>query len=183
MLTKKSSSIFLSVTLVVVFFSGAVSALNDDTKESCSAVSSLINDNNIDAALEEARWCVEALEQFKQAGVSKLFHKTVEGWKRASLDENKAMGMTITEAVYEKNGSRIEVQLMGGAGGGMGSLGMLAQLGMMGSGKKLRIQRRTAMDMSQGSRSELIVNLKNGGNIIFKSKISIDDVVSLFKLL
>ncbi|NOY70882.1 MAG: hypothetical protein GXP14_00650, partial [Gammaproteobacteria bacterium] len=106
---------------------------------------------------------------------------TVEGWKRASLDENKAMGMTITEAVYEKNGSRIEVQLMGGAGGGMGSLGMLAQLGMMGSGKKLRIQRRTAMDMSQGSRSELIVNLKSGGNIIFKSKISIDDVVSFAK--
>ncbi len=64
--------------------------------------------------------------------MSKLFHETVGDWKRASLDENKAMGMNITEAVYEKNRARIEINLIGsGAGGG---------------GKKIRIQRRTATE-------------------------------------
>ncbi len=45
----------------------------------------------------------------------------------------------------------------------------IAQMGMMETGKKLRIQRRTVNDLSEGSSVEFMVALKSGGMLGIES--------------
>ncbi|MGH8496329.1 MAG: hypothetical protein ACREVN_09355 [Gammaproteobacteria bacterium] len=157
---------------------GAAQA-QEDPGESCGGIVELYQGGDIDGALEEARWCVEALEQIKQGEVGEVFAGEVAGWKRDSLDQNEAMGIAVTEARYTKGEQAISVSLMGGAGGGgMGFFGGLAEMGMMSAGKKMRIDKHTAVANSEGNTSTVTVTLDSGGALTFESyDVDLDAVV------
>lgn len=146
---------------------GAVQA-QEDPKESCDGILELYNDGDVDGALEEARWCVEALQQVRQAKEGELFAGDIDGWKRQSIEQNKAMGVAMTEARYTKDGKTITVTLMGDAGGGdMGFLGGLAKMGMMSAGNKVRVGKHTGVAAADGSTNTVTVPLDSGGTLSF----------------
>jgi hypothetical protein len=158
-----------------------VAHAQESPEESCSAISELYEAGDIDGALEEARWCVEALEQIKQGEVGAVFSDEVMGWTRESLEQTDAMGMSVTEARYTQEDKTISVTLMGNTGGGdMGLFGGLAQMGMMSAGNKFRIDRRTAVANSEGGTSTVIVSLDSGGSLTFESYDADIDTVTEF---
>jgi hypothetical protein len=147
-----------------------VAQAQEDPKDSCDGIVDLYADGDLDGALEEARWCVEALEQVKQAKEGDLFAADIAGWKRQSIEQNKALGVALTEATYTKGDKTITVSLMGGAGGGdMGFLGGLAQMGMMSGGNKIRVGKHTGVATSEGGTSTVTVSLDTGGTLSFAS--------------
>lgn len=170
--------------LVAGLLSFGVAHAQEDPEKTCSNIVGLYADGDIDGALEEARWCVEALEQIKQGDVGEVFAAEVMGWKRGSLDQNEAMGIAVTEARYTKGEQTISVSLMGGAGGsGMGGfLGGIAQMGVMSAGTKMRIDKHTAMATSEGNTSTVAVSLDSGGTLNFESyDVDLDTVVEFAK--
>ena len=85
------------------------------------------------------------------------------------LDSNSAMGTQVISRDYTKGGNTISVTLTGGSGKGMGGLAALAQMGMMGGGKKIRVQRRTVMDNSDGEEVSFMASLNSGAMLAFES--------------
>ncbi|MDO6460225.1 hypothetical protein Q4485_05920 [Granulosicoccaceae sp. 1_MG-2023] len=164
----------LPYVLMAALSSAGVSAtaLADTPAEACSEAARLAADGDIDGALEEARWCVESLQQLKQDATVSGFPDEVAGFRGGEPGQQSAMGMTVIERVYSRDGSRIDVTLtQGGNGGGLAAL---AQMGMsMGGGRKMRIQRYTVMDTSEGADLQLTVALDNGG-ILGLSSDSVD---------
>ncbi|MBA2490658.1 MAG: hypothetical protein H0V34_02760 [Gammaproteobacteria bacterium] len=145
---------------------GAAQA-QEDPKDSCGGILELYEQGDVDAALEEAGWCVEALEQAQMSMQGEVFPVEIAGWKRQSLDQNKAMGMAMTEAAYNKDEQSITVSLMGGAGGGF--LGSLAQMGMMAGGTRMRLGDYTGVAMPESGGGTVTVSLENGGTLSFQS--------------
>jgi len=140
----------------------------EDPKDSCGGILKLYEQGDVNAALEEAGWCVEALEQAQMSMQREVFPAEIAGWKRQSLDQNKALGMAMTEAAYNKDEQSITVSLMGGAGGGF--LGSLAQLGMMAGGTRMRLGDYTGVAMTEsGGGGTVTVSLENGGTLSFQS--------------
>lgn len=160
---------YLPAALALTLFPVFVSA-SEDLAASCNEAAALYSKNDIDGALEEARWCVEALEQIKQKQVSESFPEEVAGYKGGDIRHQKAMGFSMIERDYRKGGEVISVSLNDSSkGGGMQGIAAIAQMGMMGGGKKFRIQRREVMDMSEGERVEFMVSLKSGGMLRIES--------------
>ncbi|MGH8504045.1 MAG: hypothetical protein ACREVE_16615 [Gammaproteobacteria bacterium] len=158
---------------------GAAQA-QEDPQDSCGGILKLYEQGEVDAALEEARWCVEALEQVQMSKQSAAFPAEVAGWKRQSLDQNKAMGMALTEAGYNKGEQTISVSLMGGGDGGGGFLSSLAQMGMMSGGAKMRLGEYTGVAMSESGGTTVSVSLKNGGTLSFQSYQASSDALKEF---
>ena len=153
----------------------------ENPADACNEAARLAADGDIDGALEEARWCVESLQQVKQDATAGVFPDEVAGFQGGEVDQQAAMGMTIINRVYSRDGQMIDVSLtQGGAGGGLAAI---AQMGMsMGGGKKMRIQRYTVMDMSEGSDVELSVPLKNGALLgVSSNNVSKDTVTEFLK--
>jgi Fe2+ transport system protein FeoA len=140
---------------------------SNENIESCKAITGLYKAGDINATVEEARWCLEGLEQIKQGQVGELFLKEHNGWKRTSFKNNKTMGMSITNAEYKKANKKIKIAMMSGQSG-LGALSALSSMGMQ-AGKKVRIQRRTGVNLSQGKKVNIMVNLKSGGTLAFES--------------
>lgn len=112
-------------------------ALADDTEASCKAAYELSKKGDTKAALEEARWCVEGLEQTLQKAQKELLAPNIDGWTRNSLSSNKALGMTITEASYQKGKETISLTM---TGGGNSLASAFTQMGMMqGTGNRVRL--------------------------------------------
>ncbi len=146
---------------------GAAQA-QEDPQDSCGGILELYEQGDVNAALEEAGWCVEALEQAQMSMQGDAFPAEVVGWKRNSLDQNEALGMAMTEAAYSKDEQSITVSLMGGAGGGF--LGSLAQMGMMAGGTRMRLGDYTGVAMTEtGGGGTVTVPLENGGTLSFQS--------------
>ena len=162
--------IFTSLMVISIIFA-TVGYAQDKPEEICGAIVPLIKKDDIKGALEEAKWCVEKLEQIKQGKVAEQFLEEIDGWKRVSFNENKAMGISVTEASYEKDGKQISVNLTGGGGTNpLGAIAQMGQMGMMQAGQKVRIQGYMgSMDTSQPDRPVLMLNLKNGGFLKFES--------------
>ena len=76
---------------------GSVTLAQEDPAKLCANAAKLYSDDDLDGALEEAKWCLESLEQLKQAKQSDAFPATIGGWKRGEVQSNKAMGMTVIE--------------------------------------------------------------------------------------
>ncbi|CAN5211544.1 hypothetical protein BH24PSE2_BH24PSE2_02300 [soil metagenome] len=169
--------------LLAGVMSFSVAQAQEDPAESCDGIVELYTEGDVDGALEEARWCVEALEQVKQGEVGDVFAAEVAGWKRQSINQNEAMGIAVTEASYTKGDQTISVNLMGGAGGGgLGILGGIAEMGMMSAGKKIRIDKRSAVANSEGNSNTVMVSLKSGGSLTFESRdVDLDTVVEFAK--
>ena len=143
-------------TLALVAFS-LPAAAEGDPAAYCKQAAKLYEQNDIPAAVEEAKWCLESLEQIQQSRKSDRFAKDVAGWKRGEIAQHKAMGMSIIETQYSKDGKLIEVSYNSGAGG-MGA--MFSQMGLAGGGKKIRLGRYTGLVMEQGSSNEIMIGLK-----------------------
>lgn len=160
---------FFSALLVFSGTSNAQSA--EDASIACTEAARLIDENDFVGALDEAEWCVESLKQLKQQRTLTVFPDTLNGYVGGELDNQSAMGMSIMEREYTLNGNQINVTLTGGVAGG--GLAALAQLGLgmgSGGGKKMRIQKRTVIDMSkEGAESQYMAQLKSGGMLMISS--------------
>ena len=140
----------------------------EDATEACNDAARLIAENDIDGALEEARWCVESLQQMKQQQTLAVMPDEVEGFVGGDVDENTIMGMTMIERTYTRDDT-IKVSMSSGAASG--ALAGLAQMALgMGGGKKMRIQKRTVVDMSEAEgNASFVVQLKSGGMLTIGS--------------
>lgn len=155
-------------------------AEDDSPKTACAAAVELFDEDDIEGALEEARWCVTLLEQNMQGTRAKFFADTIAGYEGTELEQNSAMGMEVITREYTMDDKYLTVTLTtGGTGNLAGAFAAFAQFGGQG-GKKLRIQRRTAMDMSEGNSVDIIVTLKNGGVLKFESNDLDFDAVKSF---
>ncbi|MCU7921136.1 MAG: hypothetical protein KZQ88_00360 [Candidatus Thiodiazotropha sp. (ex Dulcina madagascariensis)] len=133
-------------------------AAEGDPATYCKQAAELYAADDIPGAVEEAKWCLESLEQIQQARKSEGFPKQVAGWKQGEISQHKAMGLSNIEAQYTMTDKTIKVSYTSG-GGGMAA--MFSQMGLAtGGGKKIRIGRYTGMVMEKGSRKEIVISLK-----------------------
>lgn len=155
--------------------------LKDEAATACKEAARLIEEDDFVGALDEARWCVESLQQIKQDAVLTLFPDTIEGFEGGELNNQSAMGITILERDYSNADGDVSVTLTTGVAGG--GLAALAQLGMglgAGTGKKLRIQKRTVLDMSERNKRQFMVQLKSSGMLNMTSTSLDADALELF---
>ena len=157
--------------LVLVLLSFATAA-EDSPEEACTAAAELYAEGDVSGALEEAKWCVTLMEQEKQSKVTSFFPDEVEGYTGAQIDSQNAMGFSTTQREYQKGGKYISVNLTGGAAdSAMGALSMITQMGFgTGAGKKIRIQRRSAVVINEQGEIQIMVTLKEGGMLIFETR-------------
>ena len=170
--------------LIGSIFSMGVFA-DDGPSETCASAASLIEEGDVDGALEEARWCVTQLEQIKQKEVAAFFKDNIDGYVGGELNQQQAMGVTVVERGYTKDGAMINVSLTGGASqAASNAFSALASMGMqMGSvGTKVRIQKRSGVINDEDGSNQVIVTLKSGGLLTFSSSdISSDSIVAFAK--
>lgn len=178
----KDYASFCLITACFISISGLQAQSIDDTSAACSEAARLITENDIDGALEEAQWCMEGLQQIKQNQTLAVFPDKVNGYRGAGIENQSAMGMTIIERQYQRDSDRIDVTLTTGSAGG--GLAALAQMGLsLGAsvGKKLRIQKRTVIDMSElEGQARYIVQLKSSGMLTISSSTVQPDAVLTF---
>jgi len=160
----KNYAFGMALGCLCIVSSQVVAQSADEAATACTEAARLIDEEDFVGALDEAKWCVESLQQLKQQAMLTVFPDSVEGFEAGELDNQSAMGMTILERTYTSDEGDVSVSLTTGvAGGGMAAL---AQLGMGlagGTGKKMRIQKRTVLDMSDGGNTQYMVQLKSGG--------------------
>lgn len=150
----------------------SLTALADDSPENvCKNAAQLYKDGDLEAALEDARWCVSLMEQEKQNQTNTHFKNEIDGYTAGQIQQQSAMGMVMISREYQKGGKRINVEMSGGASGAAASaLSMLSQFGMQsGSGRKTRIQQRTAMITEERGSVTIAVTLRSGGFLTFSS--------------
>lgn len=163
----------LAVLLIAALSFPAFSQNAEEAENACREAADLIVAADYDAALEEARWCVESLQQLKQTRVLSVFPDVVNGFQGGELSNQSALGITVLERTYQSGEHSVTASLTGGVAGG--GLAALAQLGLglsqSSAGKKIRVQRRTVIDMSNSSsdKSEYLVQLKSGGMLTMNS--------------
>lgn len=172
------SSVFGAVILLPGTSVYAQSA--EDASAACIEASKLIEQEDYVGALDEAEWCVEGLRQLKQQRTLKVFPDTVDGFSGGEIDSQSAIGMIIIKRPYTRDSRSVSVSLTGGiAGGGLAALAQFASGMTGGDGKKLRVQRRTVLDMSnQSGKAEYMVQLRSGGMLMFSSS-DLDSVALL----
>jgi len=147
----KNYAIGIALGCLCVVSSQVVAQSADEAATACTEAARLIDEEDFASALDEAKWCVESLQQIKQQAMLTVFPDSVDGFDGGDLDNQSAMGMTILERTYTNGDGDVSVSLTTGVAGG--GLAALAQLGMglgAGTGKKMRIQKRTVLDMSDG---------------------------------
>ena len=112
-------------SLAVCFlFQSATLAAEDSAIEACEEAVRIFNsDGDINAALEEARWCVEGLEALKQDNALEFFPDQVDSWVAGKATNNKILGVSMVERVYSRDGRSISVSLANG-GTGTGLMGL-----------------------------------------------------------
>jgi hypothetical protein len=174
---KTTSALVISLAIL----SSNVIANNEDPAALCTSAAKLFQEGDIDGALDEARWCVNELEQLKQNQTAAFFKDNIAGYSASELSQQSAMGMTVTERTYTKGNEEITVSLTGGASSGaMGAFSALAQLGGMAGNNKIRIQKRTALVNQDGGETSIMVTLKSGGMLNFSSYNSSKEKVIAF---
>ncbi len=182
--TNNSNVKALVLGVVINLSIAPVTFAEDTPADTCTNAASLFKENDIEGALEEARWCVTQLEQLKQGKISSFFKDEIESYKGGKLDQQQAMGISIIERSYSKDGKIVKVSLSGGASGAANNaFAALASFGMQSSnGEKVRIQRRTAMISDDGGNVQAVVTLKSGGMLTFESNdLNVDDVTAFAK--
>lgn len=158
-------SVVFACSLSVV--SGAGMA-QDNPADACAEAARLMTeDNDLDGALDEAKWCVEGLEQLKENQALAVLPDEVGDFGGGETQQQKAFGMSIIERTYTRGSESININLTGGGGAAGTGLAALAQLGAeLGgqTGAKMRIQRRTVIDLGgDGGEQAFMVQLRSGG--------------------
>ena len=164
----RTYSIFFFLALCAPVAALAQLEVGGDMLDNCGRIEALYDDDKTLEARDAARQCLEAIEQELESQVGQYFLEEVAGWKRSRFEQNKAMGFTNTAARYSKGGNTVNVSLTGGFGGGgtMGGLGALAQMGMMQSGKQVRVANLPATISPDG---DVMVVLSDGSMLMFES--------------
>ena len=160
------------------------SIAEDSPADTCKSAASLFSEGDIEGALEEARWCVTQLEQLKQGQTSSFFKDEIDGYVGGKIESNQAMGFTVIERRYSKGGVSISVSLSGGASGAANNaFAAIASFGMQAAqGKKVRIQRRTAVVNDDNGSAQVVITMKSGGMLTFdSSELSSDELVAFAK--
>jgi hypothetical protein len=181
---QKIKFITLVIASSLLFTSPHALSSEEDPSQTCKSAAELFAEGDIDGALEEARWCVTQLEQLKQNQTASFFKDEIYGFKAGKVQQEQAMGFSVINCTYSKKGSVIEVSLSGGSSEvANNAFAALAQFGMQssGAGKKVRIQKRTAM-VSNDDGAQVVVTLKSGGMLTFESNdTSVDEVLAFAK--
>ncbi len=166
----KKQTVFLCSTLLLISGQAVMAQTAEDAATACTEAARLIGEDDLTGALDEAKWCVESLQQLRQQATLTVFPDSVDGYAGGEVDNQSAMGMTIIERIYTRDNSTISVSLTTGvAGGGLAALAQLG-MGMGGTGKKIRVQKRTVLDMSDvNGESQYMVQLKSGGMLTMSS--------------
>jgi len=172
--------------LVSALLTGLANATEskEDTVAACLEAGKLLQENDLDGALDEAEWCREGIQQLKQKQTLAVFPDNVGGFTGDTVEQSNALGMLSLSRKYSKGDEQIILELVSGSMGGLGSLTQLAQVfGSLGQGQeKMRIQRRTVRVSSEGGNVELNVQLRSGGMLAVKSSsVSKDDLVQFLK--
>jgi len=159
-------------------------AVREEAAIACEDAATLLREDDLDGALAEASWCLESLQQIRQDRTLAIFPDTVDGWRGGTLDRQGAMGMTILSRTYEVDGTSIDVTLTSGpAGTGLAALAQMGAVMGGGSGRKLRVQKRTVIDMGDGEvdgRVNYLVQLRSGGMLSVESTDAHADAVMTF---
>lgn len=166
---KSYVSLILSTALVLSIPQG-IAQTKEDAAAACAEAARLITEDDFAGALDEANWCVESLQQMKQQAMLSVFPDTVATFAGGEMNNQSAMGMTILEREYNGANGAVNVSLTTGIAGG--GLAALAQLGMglnSGGGKKLRIQKRTVLDLGDSTQGQYMVQLKSGATLAITS--------------
>ena len=183
MKTNNPITYILAFAFLSIFSSHPVLA-EDSPADTCSSAASLFKEGDIEGALEEAQWCVTQLEQLKQGQTSTFFKDEINGFKGGKLNQQQTMGISMTERSYSKDGKVIQVSLSGGSSStANNAFAAIASFGMQAAqGKKVRIQRRTAVVNDDGGNVNIIVTLKSGGMLTFDtSDLTSDEAVAFVK--
>ena len=146
-----------------------------DASMACRDAATMAESNDVDGAIEEARWCLEVLEQHRRDASLAVFPDSQGDWIGGDLDNQSALGMTLLSRTYAKGDQSIEVSVTTGPAGG--GLAVLAQLGASlgaslgsGEGSKFRVQRRTVVDLSGDDEMvNYMVELRSGGVMTIQS--------------
>ncbi len=180
--SNRTKFVILFSSLILSLSSASMAYAEETPSDICKSAAQLFEEGDIEGALEEARWCVTQLEQLKQGQTAGFFKDEVAGYSGGELNSQQTMGMSILERNYTKDGAIISVSMSGGAAGNaMNSLlGSIASMGMQSTaGKKIRIQRRTAMLTDDNGSAQIVVTLKSGGILTFSSdSVSGDDLLA-----
>lgn len=165
---------FCATLLGAALFGPTASAQSrEDTITACRDAASLLEADDIDGALEEANWCLEGLKQMQKAVTLTLLPDDIDGFVGGEISNQTAMGMTMIERSYTRDGESIEVSLTAGDGAAGGGLAALAQMGLAmgaGAGSKMRIQKRTVIDTgAESGEANFLVQLKSGGMLTISS--------------
>ncbi len=180
----KGTGIIIGTVAIMLSGTQAMAQSAEEAATACQEAARLIAEDDLVGALDEAKWCVESLQQLRQQATLTVFPDAVAGFEGGEIDNQSAMGMTIIERRYSSDGNDIAVSLTTGVAGG--GLAALAQLGMgmgAGSGKKIRVQKRTVLDMSEGGgEAQFMVQLKSGGMLtISSSDLSSEELLPFVK--
>ena len=164
----------VTIKAITVFIAGfsvlagnSISMAQDNPADACEEAARLMReDNDLVGALEEAKWCVEALEQLKENQALAVFPDEVGAFAGGETSQQNTFGISLIERTYTGGSESIKLTLTGGGGAasGLAALAQLgAELGVQG-GTKTRIQRRTVIDMSAEDDGVLyMVQLRSGG--------------------
>jgi hypothetical protein len=167
----KLHTLLLASASLVFGISQGVAQTTEEAAAACTEAARLIVEDDLAGALDEANWCVESLQQMKQQAMLNVFPDTVASYAGGDIGNQSAMGMTILEREYTGADGVVSVSLTTGIAGG--GLAALAQLGMgltSGGGKKLRIQKRTVLDLGDSSEGQYMVQLKSGATLAITSE-------------
>jgi len=149
----------------IAFAATDVSAETAETITACEDAAKLLAEQDIDAALEEAGWCFDGIKQMKENQTLAIFPDEVQEYTGGEITNQEIMGMRMVEREYTLDNKTIKVSLTGGGVASAG-LAVLAGLGLnMNIGaekKKIRVQKRTVLDMSEGGNVQYMVQLKSG---------------------
>ena len=170
-MTRLLHLVFTVGTLILLVMPGVVSAqleTGDDSSKNCAQIEKLRLQKNIPGARDAAVKCLESLERELDGEIGQYFLEDIAGWKRGRFEQSAAMGMRNASTSYEKNGTRVQVSLIGGGSGrGLGgALGGLARMGMMGSGRPIKVAGLPANVMPNG---QVMVTFSDGSLLTFES--------------
>ena len=175
--SKEVKKMRIGLSIAVLLFANSALAqleVGGDLLDSCDDIESLLDDGDFTAARDQARTCLEAIEQELSGSVSALFPAQVGNWTQTNLEQNQVMGFNNITAVYSNNNISVNVSLTGAAGGGTGSglgglgglLGGIAQAAMAQSGQQVTV---AGIPSTLNAEGALTVPLEDGSLLVFDS--------------
>lgn len=162
---------FLSIMLI-----GALPVAAEDLDSLLKNVKSYSEKESYTKALEELSWAQKEIQKMHMKKLETFFPDTLGEYSGQKFETKSAMGFTSLERVYVNGGNKIRLSMAGGSGGAnnpMAALGGMGKMAAMFGGNQpgtdsFRINGRTAMLKTNGSRPELTLFLDEGSIITMK---------------